>query len=82
MRPELKRGARIAVRGQVETMQSSFIGLGDGSGAGDRAGIPAHRRQFSGVARSLIIISARRHSAGRHCTWMLFLTGTRLSVQR
>jgi multidrug efflux pump subunit AcrB len=30
MRPKLSRGSRVEIRGQVQTMQSSFIGLGVG----------------------------------------------------
>ena len=54
MKPKLPRGSQVTMRGQVETMQDSFVGLGVGLADGDRAGLPADRRQ-------LPVVDRRRH---------------------
>ena len=79
MRPELKRGVKIAVRGQVETMQSSFIGLGVGLALAIVLVYLLIVVNFQAWIDPLIIISALP-AALAGIAWMLFLTGTRLSV--
>jgi len=60
----LPRGTQIVVRGQIETMRSSFFGLGVGLFDGDRAGLFADRGQLSVVARSLYHHYSAAGSAG------------------
>ena len=63
---DLPRGSQIIVRGQIETMTSSFIGLLGGPGARDRAGLPADRRELPVVARSVHHHLGAAGGAGRH----------------
>ena len=62
MRPKLPRGSQVTIRGQVQTMQSSFIGPGRRAGDGGRARLSADRGQFP-------VVDRRRHhhhrAAGR-----------------
>ena len=51
MRPKLPRGSQVAMRGQVQTMQASFIGLGVGLVMAIVLGLSADRRQFPVVDR-------------------------------
>ena len=52
VRPTLPRGTTVVVRGQVQTMNTSFEGLGFGLIFAVAAGLPADGRQFSIVDRS------------------------------
>ena len=79
MRPQLGRGATITVRGQVETMRSSFIGLGVGLVLAVVLVYLLIVVNFQAWLDPLIIISALP-AALAGIAWMLFLTGTRLSV--
>jgi multidrug efflux pump subunit AcrB len=79
MRPQLKRGASIAIRGQVETMQSSFIGLAVGLALAIVLVYLLIVVNFQAWLDPLIIISALP-AALAGIAWMLFLSGTRLSV--
>ena len=79
MRPELKRGADITVRGQVETMQSSFMGLAIGLALAIVLVYLLIVVNFQAWLDPLIIISALP-AALSGIAWMLFLSGTRLSV--
>ena len=79
MRPELKRGADITVRGQVETMRSSFVGLGIGLALAIVLVYLLIVVNFQAWLDPLIIISALP-AALAGIAWMLFLSGTRLSV--
>ncbi len=79
MRPELKRGADITVRGQVETMQSSFVGLAIGLALAIVLVYLLIVVNFQAWLDPLIIISALP-AALAGIAWMLFLSGTRLSV--
>jgi hypothetical protein len=79
IRPKLKRGSQVELRGQVQTMQNSFAGLGVGPGDGDRAGVPAgggelpvvdrrrhhHRRAARGAGRHRVDAVHHRHHAQR-----------------
>ncbi len=79
MRPQLKRGAGITVRGQVETMRSSFLGLGIGLALAIVLVYLLIVVNFQAWLDPLIIISALP-AALAGIAWMLFLSGTRLSV--
>ena len=52
-RKKLPRGSQLFVRGQIETMRTSFQGLAIGTGARDRAGLFADRREFPILAGSV-----------------------------
>lgn len=79
MRGQLSRGATITIRGQVDTMQSSFIGLGIGLILAIVLVYLLIVVNFQAWLDPLIIISALP-AALAGIAWMLFLTGTRLSV--
>ncbi|HJV74947.1 MAG TPA: efflux RND transporter permease subunit [Noviherbaspirillum sp.] len=79
MRPELKHGAKIAVRGQVQTMQSSFVGLGIGLAMAIVLVYLLIVVNFQSWIDPLIIVSALP-AALAGIAWTLLLTGTRLSV--
>ena len=79
MRPELKRGSKVTMRGQVQTMQSSFIGLGIGLAVAIVLVYLLIVVNFQSWLDPLIIISALP-AALAGIAWMLLLTGTRLSV--
>ena len=79
MRPKLSRGSRVDIRGQVQTMQSSFIGLGVGLAM---AIVLVHLLivvTFQSWLDAAIIITALP-AALAGIAWMLFITGTTLSV--
>jgi len=79
IRPTLPRGTRIVIRGQVETMHSSFIGLGIGLlGAIVLVYLLIVVNFQSWVDPFIIITALPAALAG--IAWMLFLTGTTLSV--
>ena len=64
----LPRGTFVTLKGQVDTMRSSYTGLARWSGIFHRACLPAHRGQFSELDRSVhhhyrAARGARRHRA-------------------
>jgi multidrug efflux pump subunit AcrB len=79
VRPQLPRGSQVAVRGQVETLQSSFLGLGVGlAGAVVLVYLLIVVNFQSWVDAFIIVMALPAALAG--IVWMLFLTGTTLSV--
>jgi multidrug efflux pump subunit AcrB len=79
MRPRLARGAQLAVRGQVQTMRSSFVGLAVGLAMAIVLVYLLIVVNFQSWVDPLIIVSALP-AALAGIVWMLFLTGTTLSV--
>ncbi len=79
IRPELPRGSFISIRGQVETMRSSFIGLGIGIIGAIILVYLLIVINFQSWLDPFIIITALP-GALAGITWMLFLTGTTISV--
>jgi multidrug efflux pump subunit AcrB len=79
IRPKLPRGAQITVRGQVRTMQSSFIGLGVGLVMAIVLVYLLIVVNFQSWIDPLIIVTALP-AALAGIAWMLFTTGTTLSV--
>ena len=78
-RPKLARGSQVALRGQVETMRSSFLGLGIGLIGAIVLVYLLIVVNFQSWLDPLIIVSALP-AALAGIAWMLFLTGTTLSV--
>jgi multidrug efflux pump subunit AcrB len=78
-RASLPRGSLITVRGQVATMRSSFFGLGVGVAMAIVLVYLLIVVNFQSWVDPLIIISALP-AALAGIVWMLFLTGTHLSV--
>ena len=78
-RSKLKPGNQITVRGQVETMQSSFIGLGVGLAMAIVLVYLLIVVNFQSWIDAAIIIAALP-AALTGIAWILFLTGTTLSV--
>jgi multidrug efflux pump subunit AcrB len=76
---ELPKGTRIVVRGQVETMKSSFIGLGIGLAMAIVLVYLLIVVNFQSWVDPFIIITALP-AALAGIAWMLFLSGTTLSV--
>ena len=79
MRPSLPRGSRVEIRGQVQTMQSSFIGLGVGLAMAIVLVYLLIVVTFQSWLDAAIIITALP-AALAGIAWMLFITGTTLSV--
>ncbi|WP_345537754.1 efflux RND transporter permease subunit [Variovorax defluvii] len=79
MRPKLSRGSQVAIRGQVETMQTSFVGLGVGLAMAIVLVYLLIVVTFQSWLDAAIIITALP-AALAGIAWMLFLTGTTLSV--
>jgi len=79
IRSTLPRGTRIVIRGQVETMHSSFIGLGVGLAMAIVLVYLLIVVNFQSWVDPFIIITALP-AALAGIAWMLFLTGTTLSV--
>jgi len=79
MQPDLPRGTRIVMRGQVQAMQSSFIGLGVGLLMAIVLVYLLIVVNFQSWIDPFIIITALP-AALAGIAWMLFLTGTSLSV--
>lgn len=79
LRPRLARGSQVAIRGQVETMQSSFLGLGVGLAMAIVLVYLLIVVTFQSWLDAAIIITALP-AALAGIAWMLFLTGTTLSV--
>ncbi|SAK99321.1 efflux RND transporter permease subunit [Caballeronia ptereochthonis] len=78
-RKSLPRGSQIVVRGQVETMRTSFFGLGIGVATAIVLVYLLIVVNFQSWIDPLIIVSALP-AALAGIIWMLFLTGTHLSV--
>ena len=79
IRPKLPRGSQVAIRGQVQTMQASFIGLGVGLAMAIVLVYLLIVVNFQSWIDAAIIIAALP-AALAGIAWMLFLTGTTLSV--
>jgi multidrug efflux pump subunit AcrB len=79
VRPKLKRGNQVALRGQVETMQSSFSGLGVGLAMAIVLVYLLVVVNFQSWIDAAIIVAALP-AALAGIAWMLFITGTTLSV--
>ncbi|CAN7492586.1 efflux RND transporter permease subunit [Duganella sp. LjRoot269] len=79
MRTKLPRGSKIDVRGQVETMHTSFVGLGVGLLMAIVLVYLLIVVNFQSWVDPFIIITALP-AALAGIVWMLFLTGTTLSV--
>ncbi len=77
--PTLPRGTEIALRGQAATMKSSYFGLGVGVAVAIVLVYLLIVINFQSLLDPLIIISALP-AALAGIGWMLFLTGTHLSV--
>src|SRR5512140_4978 len=79
VRPKLSRGSQVTLRGQVETMQSSFIGLGLGLAMAIVLVYLLIVVNFQSWIDAAIIIAALP-AALAGIAWILFITGTTLSV--
>jgi len=78
-RAKLPRGSAVVVRGQVQTMQASFVGLLVGLGVAIVLVYLLVVVNFQSWIDALIIIAALP-AALAGIAWMLFITGTTLSV--
>ncbi|MBN3827100.1 efflux RND transporter permease subunit [Burkholderia sp. Ac-20384] len=78
-RATLPRGTELTMRGQVETMRTSYIGLGAGVAMAIVLVYLLIVVNFQSWLDPLIIISAMP-AALAGIVWMLFITGTHLSV--
>jgi multidrug efflux pump subunit AcrB len=79
VRAKLPRGSQVVVRGQVQTMQASFTGLIVGLGLAIALVYLLVVVNFQSWIDALIIIAALP-AALAGIAWMLFITGTTLSV--
>jgi multidrug efflux pump subunit AcrB len=79
MKPNLPRGAQVRVKGQVESMESSFKGLAYGLGFAVLLVYLLMVVNFQSWLDPFIILMALP-GAVAGIAWMLFLTGTTLSV--
>jgi multidrug efflux pump subunit AcrB len=79
IKPKLPRGSQVVMRGQVQTMQDSFIGLGVGLAMAIVLVYLLVVVNFQSWIDAAIIIAALP-AALAGIAWMLFLTGTTLSV--
>jgi multidrug efflux pump subunit AcrB len=79
IRPRLARGSEVVLRGQVETMQASFVGLGVGLAMAIVLVYLLIVVNFQSWIDALVIIAALP-AALAGIAWMLFITGTTLSV--
>jgi multidrug efflux pump subunit AcrB len=79
VRPKLPRGSQVTIRGQVQTMESSFIGLGIGLAMAIVLVYLLVVVNFQSWIDAAIIIAALP-AALAGIAWMLFITGTTLSV--
>ncbi|WP_446901799.1 efflux RND transporter permease subunit [Burkholderia sp. YIM B11467] len=78
-RATLPRGTELTMRGQIETMRTSYIGLGAGVAMAIVLVYLLIVVNFQSWLDPLIIISAMP-AALAGIAWMLFITGTHLSV--
>ena len=79
MRAKLPRGNQVVLRGQVETMQASFLGLGVGLVMAIVLVYLLIVINFQSWVDALVIIAALP-AALAGIAWMLFITNTTLSV--
>jgi len=79
VRPRLPRGSQVSMKGQVQTMQASFIGLGVGLAMAIVLVYLLIVVNFQSWIDAAIIIAALP-AALAGIAWMLFITGTTLSV--
>ena len=79
MRPKLPRGSQVTMRGQVQTMQESFVGLGVGLAMAIVLVYLLIVVNFQSWIDAAIIVAALP-AALAGIAWMLFITGTTLSV--
>ena len=79
VQPKLPRGSQVTLRGQVETMQASFLGLGVGLAMAIVLVYLLVVVNFQSWIDAFIIIAALP-AALAGIAWMLFITGTTLSV--
>ncbi len=79
LRPKLPRGSQVTIRGQVETMQNSFIGLGVGLAMAIVLVYLLIVVNFQSWVDAAIVVAALP-AALAGIAWLLFLTGTTLSV--
>ena len=79
IRPKLPRGSQVVMRGQVQTMQDSFIGLGVGLAMAIVLVYLLIVVTFQSWIDAAIIITALP-AALAGIAWILFITGTTLSV--
>ncbi|MEO8525574.1 MAG: efflux RND transporter permease subunit, partial [Caldimonas sp.] len=79
VRTRLPRGSQVVVRGQVQTMQASFIGLGVGLAMAIVLVYLLVVVNFQSWVDAFIIIAALP-AALAGIAWMLFISGTTLSV--
>ncbi|HVO86894.1 MAG TPA: efflux RND transporter permease subunit, partial [Casimicrobiaceae bacterium] len=79
MRTRLPRGSQLTLRGQVQTMQSSFVGLGVGLAMAIVLVYLLVVVNFQSWIDAAIIVAALP-AALAGIAWMLFVTGTTLSV--
>jgi multidrug efflux pump subunit AcrB len=79
LRPQLPRGTHIELRGQVETMKSSFLGLGVGLAMAVVLVYLLIVVNFQSWVDAFIIVTALP-AALAGIVWMLFLTGTTINV--
>ncbi|MHB8721227.1 MAG: efflux RND transporter permease subunit [Steroidobacteraceae bacterium] len=79
LRPHLPRGVSVEIRGQTETMKTSFVELGVGLVMAVVMVYLLIVVNFQSWVDAFIIITALPAALAGIC-WMLFLTGTTLSV--
>jgi multidrug efflux pump subunit AcrB len=79
MRSKLPRGSQMVLRGQVETMQASFLGLGVGLAMAIVLVYLLIVINFQSWVDALVIIAALP-AALAGIAWMLFISNTTLSV--
>jgi multidrug efflux pump subunit AcrB len=79
LQPKLPRGSYVTMRGQVQTMQDSFVGLGVGLAMAIVLVYLLIVVNFQSWIDAAIIIAALP-AALAGIAWMLFITGTTLSV--
>jgi multidrug efflux pump subunit AcrB len=79
IKPKLPRGSQVVMRGQVQTMTDSFIGLGVGLAMAIVLVYLLIVVNFQSWIDAAIIITALP-AALAGIAWMLFITGTTLSV--
>jgi multidrug efflux pump subunit AcrB len=79
IKPKLPRGSQVVMRGQVQTMEDSFIGLGVGLAMAIVLVYLLVVVNFQSWVDAAIIVAALP-AALAGIAWMLFITGTTLSV--
>jgi multidrug efflux pump subunit AcrB len=79
VQPKLPKGSQVVMRGQVETMQASFVGLGVGLAMAIVLVYLLIVVNFQSWIDAFIVIAALP-AALAGIAWMLFITGTTLSV--